>query len=602
MPKDTPNSEAAPTTRNSGLEERLESWGEIAAYLNCEVRTAQRWEREGRLPVHRLLLQKQGRVYAYKSELDDWRRKRDPRLEPDSDAEKNGEAGGQTDDDLRQPNREGFRWRWALAVGLLAAVIAGACLARIVWKHYHPTSERMMLAVLPFENLSGDPAQKYFSDGFTDELITEVAHLSNLGVIARTSVQNYPGTPPKHIDQIGRELHVNYILEGTVIRDANRVRIIARLIQVSDQTDLWNESYERNLEDILSLQRDVAEAIAGQIQVKLPAQEQARLAPARPVNPKAYDAYLRGRYHLNKRNPQDITSSIDYFQQAIHEDPNYAVAYAGLADAYALLGSVGNDAQPPRVAMPQAEENALKALALDNSLAEAHASLAYVKLSFDWQGPEAGRHFKQALELNPSYATGHQWYALYLVAMGRMNDAIAEIGRAQQLDPLSVIILTAAAHIFNQAGQYDKALEQCRKALDLYPDFFLAHYVQGRAYEQKGMLAEAIAEFQKASDFSGGSPITMSALGHAYAVTGKRKEAGQLLAQLVSLSKQRYVPAVYMMGICVGLGDNDQALLWMKQALDDRCDYVIYLAYEPGLSLRANPRFQDLMRQIHLNP
>jgi len=594
MAREGPNPTRGEGPQASQAGERLESWGEIAAYLNCEVRTAQRWEREGGLPVHRLLLQKQGRVYAYKSELDDWRRKRDPRLESNPDTEPvNHEPP--TDDDFR------FPWRWAMAVGLLLAV---SVVAYFVWRHYHPTgkNERMMLAVLPFENLSGDPEQKYFSDGFTDELITEVAQLSNVGVIARTSVQNYPAGSHKPIDQIGRELHVNYILEGTVSHAGNQVRIIARLIQVSDQTDLWNESYERNLEDILSLQRDVAEAIAGQIQAKLTTQELARLAPARLVNPRAYDDYLRGRYHWNKRTPQDITSAIDYFQQAIHEDPNYAVAYAGLADAYALLGSVPNDAQPPRVAMPRAEENVLKALALDDSLAEAHASLAYVKLSFDWQWPEAERHFKQALELNPSYATGHQWYALYLVAMGRMNEAIVEIGRAQQLDPLSVITITATAHVFNQAGQYDKALEQCRKALDLDPDFFLAHYIQGRAYEQKGMFVEAIAEFQRASSFSGGSPITISALGHAYAVSGKRKEAGELLAQLVSLSKQRYVPAVYMMAICVGLGDNNQALSWLKQALQDRCDYVIYLQHEPGLVLRADPGFQDLVRQIHLTP
>jgi eukaryotic-like serine/threonine-protein kinase len=524
-----------------------------------------------------------------------------PRLAPGPDLEKNEDTGGQTDESI-SGRRRAVRWRWAMAVGLLVAVIAAAYLAWMARKHYHPASERMMLAVLPFENLSGDPAQKYFSDGFTDELITEVAHLSNLGVIARTSVQNYPPGTHKPIDQIGRELHVNYILEGTVSHAGNRVRIIARLIQVSDQTELWNESYERNLEDILSLQRDVAEAIAGQIQVKLTTQEQARLAPARPVNPKAYDDYLRGRYHWNKRTPQDITSAIDYFQQAIHEDPNYAVAYAGLADAYALLGSVPNDAQPPRVAMPQAEVNVLKALALDSSLAEAHASLGYVKLSFDWQWREAERHFQQSLELNPSYATGHQWYALYLVAMGRMNEAIAEIGRAQQLDPLSVIIVTAAAHIYNQAGQYDKALEECRKALDLYPDFYLAHYIQGRAYEQKGMLPEAIAEFQKANDLFPGSATVIAALGHAYATSGKRQEAEKLLADLVSRSQQKYVPAVCMMAICVGLGDNHQALQWLKQALQDRCDYVIYLPREPGLdSLRADPGFQDLMRQIHLS-
>ena len=491
-----------------------------------------------------------------------------------------------------------FRWRWGMAVALLVAVIVGIYLAR----RHKVVPRKVMLAVLPFANLSGEPGQEYFSDGLTDEMITELdrLHPEGLGVIGGTSSMQYKGTHEGEA-QIGKELGVSYILEGGVERGAHQVRINARLIQVSDQSHRWAESYDRNLDDVLSVQKDVAEEVALQIRLELTPQERARLTPARPVNPQAYDDYLHGRYHWNKRTPQDITSAIDYFKQAIHEDPNYAVAYAGLADAYALLGSVPNDGQPPRVAMPQAEESALKALALDNSQAEAHASLAYVKLSFDWQGPEAERHFKQALKLNPSYATGRQWYALYLVAMGRMKEAIDEIARAQELDPLSVIIITAAAHIYNQAGQYDKALEQCRKALDLYPDFFLAHYVAGRAYEQKGMLPEAIAEFQKADDLSRGSATVIAALGHAYAISGKRPEAQKLLADLVSRSQQRYVPAVCMMAICVGLGDNPQALRWLKQALQDHCDYVIYLEHEPGLdSLRADPGFQDLMRQIHV--
>jgi len=342
MAKQIANVAAAGATKSPDAGERLDSWGEIALYLNCEIRTAQRWEEEG-LPVHRLQVQKQGRVYAYKSELDEWRRKRDPRWESEPKVHDPVEQVK----NLRQAPGSWIRTlsgvvrKRAVVVLLSAALITSVYLG---WHHLKLVPSQKVLAVLPFVNLSGDQQQEYFSDGFTDEMIAELARLqpSNLGVIARTSVMSYKGTH-KSIDEIGHELHADYILEGSIMRDANRVRIIAQLIQVGDQTHLWADSYERSLEDILSLQRDVAEAIAGQIQIKLTSQERSRLAGARKVNIKAYDAYSLGRFHWNKRTPQEITTAMEYFQQAIREDANYAVAYAGLADAYALLGSVPND-------------------------------------------------------------------------------------------------------------------------------------------------------------------------------------------------------------------------------------------------------------------
>ncbi len=506
--------------------------------------------------------------------------------------------------------RQGPAW-WAglvrvakvpLAVALIvAALFIGKRIRDWIWL---PAPAKIMLAVLPLEDLSGDSRQEYLADGLTDEMITELGrlHPEGLGVIARSSVMPYRHTT-KSAAQIGKELGVDYILEGSLSRSADHLRVRAQLIQVGDQTHVWADEYDRNLTDVLAMESDVAKAVARQIQLRLTQQERARLDKVRSVSPDAYKSYIKGRYHWNKRTPDEILLSVTYFQQAIQKDRGYAVAHAGLADAYLLLGSVPNDVLPPRQAMPKSKDAAERALELDESLAEAHVSLAYVNFAYDWNWLDAEKEFRRALELNPNYATGHEWYALYLVAAGRQDAAIAEIDLAKTLDPLSPVIYAAAAQIDLYTQRYDEAFEQCRKAFELYPDFFLAHYVQGRAYEQKGMLTEATAEFQTASDLSVGSPPLMAALGHAYAISGKRAKAQQLLAKLVSLSNQEYVPAIYMMAICVGLGDKDEAFRWLNQALQDRCDYVIYLQHEPGLeNLRADPRFHDVIRQIGLTP
>ena len=568
------------------VEERLETWGEIAAYLKVEQRTAQRWEEILSLPIHRL----QGRVFTYKSELEAWRRKReDPPNPPEPDRKF-----------WTQEEFEAIRRHAGVAA---ASVVLVVLAVYFVWLFFHRPLTKVMLVVLPFENLSGDQNQEYFCMEFTEELTTQLARLrpERLGVIAPTSARNVRA---KTIDQIGRELGVKYILEGSVTQHGgNQVHITAQLIQVSDQAQLWADSYSRSEADVLTLQSDVAGAIARQIKLTLTPQEQASLTVSHPVNPKAHDAYLRGRYQWSQRTPKAIANAIQEFQQAIAADPDYAPAYAGLADAYELLGSVPNDALPPRQAIPKAEEAAEKALALDNSLAEAHVSLAYIRLAYDWKRQEAEQQFREALELNPGYATGHEWYALYLVATDQMDKAIVEIQKAQELDPLSIIMNMAAAQVFLYAGQYDRAIEQCQRALDLDSNFFLAYYFRGRAYERKGMLPQAIAEFRRASTLFPGNPTMMMALGAVYALSGDKAQARSYLAALVKLSKERYVPAVYMVGIAAALNDKDEAFRWLDQAVEDRCDYVIYLGHEPGLdNLRADPRFHEFVHHIGLMP
>jgi len=576
VPKEGP--ESNPTLREAPrtppIEQRLDGWGEIATYLKIEQRTAQRWEESRGLPVRRIGT----RVYAHKSELDAWIRRQEPRwIKKLLDA-------------VRLRAR-----RPATIVAASVVLLAAAYTVWRIWPWLGGGPRKAMLVVLPFDNLSGDPEQKYYSDEFTEELTTELGrlHPESLGVIAPGSARLVKG---KSISQIGHDLAVQYVLEGTVTQHNNEVHITAHLTQVSDQTQLWADSYSRSEGDVLALQSDVAGAIARQIQLKLTPQEQARLGTARPVNPKAHDAYLRGRAEWNKRTPQAIQAAISDFQQAVAEDPLYAPAYAGLADAFALLGSVPNDALPPREAMPKAEQAAEKAIECDNSLANAHVSLAYIRMVYDWKLPEAQQQFQEALELNPGYATGHEWYALYLAATGQEEAAIAEIEKAQELDPLSTIMDLTAAQIFLYAGQNEGALEQCRRALERDPDFYLVYYFRGRALEQKHLLPEAIADFQKGSTLSGGSPLIAMALGHAYAISGRTQEANNLLAGLISLSKQRYVPAVYMVGVAAGLGDRSEAFRWLNQAIRDRCDYVVFLGHEPGLeNLRSDERFRQAM-------
>jgi len=463
-------------------------------------------------------------------------------------------------------------------------------------------ARRKMLAVLPFQNLTGDPGQEYFADGLTEELISKLGrlHPTQLGVIARTSVMGYKHSNER-LDQIGRELGVQYVLEGSVRRAGDRVRITAQLISIADQTHLWANDYDRKLEDVVTVQDDVAIAVANETQLKLSPAQHTDLARGRTVNPEAYEAYLRGRFFWNKRTEAGIRKSVEYFETAIAKDPAFAQAYAGLADSYVLLGGYGIEAQ--KVAMPKAKAAALKALAMNEQLADAYASLAMISLQYDWNWKESEKDYKRAIELNPNYSVAHHWYGDgYLAGMGRFDEAIAELRQAQELDPLSLVIGTDLAKRLCFAGQYDEGMERFRRILEIDPDFVLAHYFLSQVYEQRGLYSEAIAELGRirSADTTG---IITAQLGHIYAVQGRKREALQVVDELQRGSGQTYIDPSHVADIYVGLGEKDLALVWLEKAYEQHSPAMNGLktdaVYAP---IRSDPRFIDLMSRVGLAP
>jgi len=459
-----------------------------------------------------------------------------------------------------------------------------------------------MLAVLPFENLSGDSQQEYFSSGLTEEMITQLGDLepNRLGVIARTSAMQYKDAR-KDTRQIGRELGVDYILEGSVRREGDRVRITAQLIQVKDQTHLWAKDYERNLRDILALQSDVASSIAREIKLKLTSEETARLANIPALNPDAYELYLKGRYFWNKRTEDGFIRAIRYFEQATVLDPKYAQPYAGAADAYALLGSIPNLQISREQAMPKAKAAALKALQLNDSLAEAHTSLAFVEMQYEWDWPGSEKEFKRALELNPNYATAHQWYAIWLMAQGRPAEALEEERRAQQADPLSIIIKTDTAQLLIYAGRSDEATVQAQRALEIDPAFPLAHLYLGIAYVEKKDYNAAIAEFQKVLVIDKRDPWALSGLAQTYALVGQRGKSEAILRELLERTKSQEDLTIELARVYAQLGETDRAFAWLEKAYRNRTGGLILL--NPVFDFRAlhhDPRFADLDRRIGL--
>ena len=455
------------------------------------------------------------------------------------------------------------------------------------------------LAVLPLESLSGDASQDYFADGMTDELITDLGQISALRVISRTSVMPYKRAR-KPLPQIARELGVDAVVEGTVLRSGNQVRITAQLIEAPADKHIWAHSYEGNLGDTLALQNQVARTIAEQIRISLNPQEQAALKNHRTVDPDAYVSYLKGRYFWNKRTADGLKQAISYFAAAIEKDPNYAQAYSGLADTYALLGDWQYAVMTPREALPKAKAAAIKALELDPNLGEAHNSLAFCLDGFDWDFASAGKEFQRAIELNPGYATAHHWYAWHLSMVGRDDEALGEMRKAQSLDPLSLIINADLAELLLIEHIVDESVQQSRKTIEMDPNFAFAHNQLAQAYLQKQMHAEAIEELQKAIQLSGGSPTCTANLARAYAASGKRNEAFQLLNELKRHASPNYSPASEIAGIYAALGDKDQAMNWLEKGYEERFNPGVLLRpnFDP---LRSDPRFQDLLRRIGLN-
>jgi TolB-like protein/DNA-binding winged helix-turn-helix (wHTH) protein/Tfp pilus assembly protein PilF len=450
------------------------------------------------------------------------------------------------------------------------------------------------IAVLPLVNLSSDPSQEYFSDGLTDELITRLAQIGSLQVISRTSIIGYKHSVKK-APEIGDELHVDSIIEGTVERVNDRVRIRVQLIRASTDQHIWAESYDREIKDVLQLESDLAREIAQQIGHRAFEQR----ASERLVSPDAYENYLKGRYCWNQRTEQGFRNAISYFEQAIAKDPTYAQAYAGIADSYVLLGYYSS--LPPQDAYPHAKAAARKALELDPMLGDAHTSLAGALQDFDWTWKEVEQEHKRAVELSPGYATAHQWYGNYLNMMGRFEEAQDQIRQARDLDPLSLIINCNVAWAYHLARNDERALEEFQKTKDMDPNFYWPHLGLGRVYVAKKMYTDAISAFERATELSGSNSMVLSELGHAYAVGGRKRDAYRILAKLEESSRQRYISAYDIGLVYVGLGQQEEAMDWFERAYREHCRSLQFSRVEPRLDpLRSHARFQELLKRLNL--
>ncbi len=481
------------------------------------------------------------------------------------------------------------------AAGLAAALAALA--AAVLW--LRPGAGAIdSLAVLPFVNAGGDPNAEYLSDGITESLINSVSQIPGIKVVSRASAFHYKG---KDVGArtVGRELGVRAVLTGRIVQRGDALSIRAELVDARDDTHLWGEQYNRRLSDILAVQEEIARDISGKLRQRLTGEEKKRLTKRYTENAEAYGLYLKGRYHWNKRTGEGIQKGIGYFQQAIEKDSTYALAYAGLADSYAILYAYAG--LPSRETFPKAKAAALKALEIDNTLAQAHATLAFTHQLFDWDFSAAEKEYRRAIELDPKYPTAHQWYSDLLSELGQHERAIAEVERANELDPPSPIISVSRAGVFYNARQYDRAIEAARKTLELDKGFYRAHLHLGRTLEQKKMYPEAIAEFEEAVRLSGRPIEIVAALGHAYAVSGRREEAMRLIEELKGWSERGYDPLANIALVYAGLGQNDEAIEWLEKAYQARSAWLIFLALKVGPrwdALRSDARFQDLLRRI----
>jgi TolB-like protein/DNA-binding winged helix-turn-helix (wHTH) protein/Tfp pilus assembly protein PilF len=495
--------------------------------------------------------------------------------------------------------------RWpALAVSLVLIAALGAY---FLWSRsrarVQPPGGRAMLAVLPFENLTGDASQDYFSDGLTEEMIGQLGRLDpqHLGVIARTSVMHYKRSQ-EPLQQIGSALGVQYVLEGSVRRDSSNVRISAQLIQLKDQTHLWSRQYDRELGSLLALQGEIAREAAEEIQVTLgvPKHIEVAVRDRSAVSPdsKAYELYLKGLYFWNRRTVAGFNQAIEYFQQAISKDPNYAPAYAGLADCYALIG--GYSTAPQTEFMPKARAAALRALQINDGLAQAHTALALIVQNYDWDWEASEREYRRAIELDPNYATAHHWYAEHLSWLGRFDEASHESERARQLDPLSLIIVADHAEILYISRQYDRAIEELRAVREMEPNFPRAGLLVN-ALVEKGLFEDALAETARERRAFGDGPWLWETLAYVYGRSRKQKQGRHAIHELEQLNqRQRIDPASIAWGY-VALGDKDRAFSWMEKAYAQHSNVLHTLKVEPGFDpVRNDPRFQDLLRRVGL--
>jgi TolB-like protein/DNA-binding winged helix-turn-helix (wHTH) protein/tetratricopeptide (TPR) repeat protein len=488
-----------------------------------------------------------------------------------------------------------FRYALLLLVPLVLVAIAYEW-----YRREKPRPAMSSIMVLPLENLSGDASEEYFADGMTDALIGDLAQIGGLHVISRTSSMHYKGTK-KSLPQIAGEINVDAVVEGTVQRSGDRVVVRAQLIRAATDQHLWVQTYTRDVRDVLDLQSEIAQAVAREVQIQLTPGLQARFTSRRPVQPKAYDHYLQGRYlYWNKRTEDNLNKAIEFFQTAIKEDPSYAPAYVGLADCYNGLSVVQVGALLPLEGRRRAEEAASKALELDSSLADAYTALGYIN-HYNWNWTAAEQHFKRALELNPSYANAHNFYASYLMSRGRVDESIAASNRARELDPFSLAISVQRGFLLENARRYGEAIEQLRAVIAMDPNHYQAYWVLGHTYAANKQFDEAVAAAEKAVELSERAPGALGILGLAYGLSGRKAEAMKILNELLELNKSRYVTPAALVNVYVGLGDKEQTFVWLEKAYEERSNYIAYLKVFPILDpIRSDRRFADLVGRVGL--
>src|SRR6266550_3068332 len=592
--------EASPGTPPSVRlpEDPLDSWKEIAAHVKRDVSTVQRWEKREGMPVHRHVHDRRGSVYAFSSELDAWLQSRKLRLEEEEEGDK---AETPVDAECGEGPKGVPRARLGLVLAGMA-VLALLSVTYVLIRSRTANSRQAKissLAVLPLQNLSGDPSQEYFADGMTEELIGLLSKIHGLRVISRTSAMHFKNSQLS-LPEIAKMLGVDAVVEGSIVREGRQVRVHAQLIRAATDEHIWAEQYQREYGSLLEVEEEVSRSIAEQIEVNLTAEDRARLVPTRQVNPEAPENYLTGRYYFNQRTEGALNKSIASFQQAIASDPGYGLAYSGLADAYAMLGFRGGF--PSKDALSRAKTAAQKAIELDHTLAEPHASLAFIAETHEWDWATAEREYKRALELKPGDARTHNWYAGYLTYVGRFDDGISEATRARDLDPLSLPINNALAGRLLASSRYNEALRQVQETLQLDSHFAPAHQTLGWVYLHSGKQQEAIREFQNALQLSGTEDNDLQLdLGFAYAVTGKQDEARRILAKLERLHQQGVVPSGSVAILHGALGEANDAFAWLEKAYQERDPQLTYIkAGRRFAPLRKDPRFEKLVHRIGL--
>ena len=586
-------------------EDLLEGWKAIADHLDKTERTVQRWEKSKGLPIRRLRAgsaDEQGRVFAYKRELDAWWREllsspdKVVELAADDPPGERPMVSPQQEVAPAPTRRRELFLPIAAIVGL-ALIVLGVILF-LTGNSFRPklARGRVTLAVRPFKDLGADPSWEFVAEGLSEEMVTRLGQLHPQQMLVVRLTPGYAAVSPARLT---KDIGADYVLEGSVRKINDQVAITAQLIQTSNQSIVWGQHYEREIKDLLRVQDEVAVAIIGEVLNNLPHVA----SPAREVNREAYPSYLKGRYFWNKRTSESLTRALALFQQSIASDPGYAPSYAGLADCYELLGSAPYTAMPPDQAFPKAKAAAQKALELDSTLAEAHVSLGFSQMVYDRNLSEARKEFALALQLQPDYATGHQFYAYYLTAIGDLETAIAERKRALELDPANPLLSSALGEAYYENHEFDRAIEQYTRTLELDPSYAVALVNIGRAYEMKGMHSEARDVFQKVLAAAPDDPAVLALMGHVYAESGDSAGALRTISHLKQLSARGYVAPIYVALVYTGLRDLDNAFLWLNRAAEEHCEYLVYLPSEPLADpLRNDPRFPQLLSHLGLQP